>query len=190
MESRSQVLQDIFAHSISGNNGTYIEVGAHEPINNSNTYNLEVLCNWKGFSIEINTKLKHHWDENSERTNKIYWNNALTFEYADALKENNLPRHHLNYLSCDIEPPENTFAALQRIHDQGITFNCITFEHDLYQSSTDFNAISKEFLTSRGYKVAVSDVYCYKPSLHFETWFVRNNIDFECCTFDEWKARL
>jgi hypothetical protein len=185
MKSRSQAWQDVFVYNLLGDNGTYIEVGSHKPVKLSNTYNLEVFHNWKGFGIEFNTALKQFWDDNEERKNKVYWDNALTFDYVSALTENKLPLH-ISYLSCDIEPPENTFSALQRIVEQGITFDCITFEHDLYQSKTDFNAISKDFLISHGYKVGVTDVYYKTPNLHFETWFVRNDIDFETCTFDQW----
>ena len=39
-------------------NGIYLEIGAHDPIVNSNTFNLEVQCNWKGISIEYDTSLK------------------------------------------------------------------------------------------------------------------------------------
>ena len=49
----SQSGQDQFAFNISGSNGIYLEIGAHDPIVNSNTFNLEVQCNWKGISIEL-----------------------------------------------------------------------------------------------------------------------------------------
>ena len=53
----SQSGQDQFAYNISGLNGIYLEIGAHHPLLNSNTYNLEVACNWKGISIE-NDKIR------------------------------------------------------------------------------------------------------------------------------------
>ena len=42
----SQSFQDVFAYQIVGNNGTYIEIGAREPISMSNTYNLETEGGW------------------------------------------------------------------------------------------------------------------------------------------------
>lgn len=186
MKLRSQAYQDLFALSLIGENGTYIEIGGHKPVKNSNTYNLEVFKNWKGFSIEFDTGLKKYWNKCPERKNKVYWEDALTFDYLTAVEENNLSKH-INYLSCDIEPPNNTFTALKRVIEQGITFDCITFEHDLYQSKKDFNVIATDFLLSCGYEVAVTQVY-YKHSInHFETWFIRKDLYTNTLTFDEWK---
>ena len=39
---KGQSLQDAFAYEITGNNGTYIEIGAAFPVTGSNTYALEV----------------------------------------------------------------------------------------------------------------------------------------------------
>ena len=41
----SQSGQDQFAYNISGSNGLYLEIGAHHPIINSNTFILEKICN-------------------------------------------------------------------------------------------------------------------------------------------------
>lgn len=188
MVSNSQALQDIFAFQIAGKNGTYIEIGAHKPIKNSNTYGLEVKHQWKGFGIELDTKYQKGWDKCPERKNRVYWDDAINFNYVGAVNENHLTTH-INYLSCDIEPPENTFKALQAVINQGITFDCITFEHDLYQSKENFDIIATEFLVSKGYKVAVTDVYCRYKDRKFETWFVNGNIDFPTITFDEWKYK-
>jgi hypothetical protein len=185
MNSNSQAFQDIFALSLFGNDGTYIEIGAHKPVKNSNTYKLEVEHAWKGFSIEFDSRLKRFWEKHPERKNTVYWDNALTFNYKDAIISNNLPMH-INYLSCDIEPPENTFAALKKIIEDGVTFDCITFEHDLYQSTSDVNIIAIEFLKSHGYKVAVTDVFYRVPENHFETWFIKENIHFPTLKYVDW----
>lgn len=189
MISNSQALQDIFVSNLITENKTYIEIGGYEPIKWSNTCNLE-MTGWKGFSIELNMTLKAIWAAHPERTNKIYWKDALTFDYANALVENNLPTH-LGYLSCDIEPPENTFAALQRVLSQGITFDCITYEHDNYASKKDWDAIATEYLAKFNYKPVIYDVYPDdKKNKKFETWFVRNDIDLTPMSFDEWKLCL
>ena len=185
MISLSQAFQDLFALQIK-DVGTYIEVGANLPKKGSNTYNLEVEKNWRGFSIELDTAYKSKWDVLQERKNKVYWSDATTFDYASAIKENNMPMH-VTYLSCDIEPPENTFKALKRIIEQGITFDCITFEHDAYQSNEDFNTIATEFLLSHGYKIAVSDVFFKTENRMFETWYVLEPINFKQQTFKDWK---
>lgn len=190
-KKRSQAYQEFFAYSIGGANGTYIEIGAYKPATKSNTYGLEVHEKWQGFSIEFNNKLKLHWDECQERNNPIFFADALEFNYADQVAAQGLPKR-INFLSCDIEPPCNTFAALKRVIDQGVEFDCITFEHDNYvkkkRDELDYDQVAREYLVGKGYRVAVSNVWCNQPEYEFETWFVKNDVDYPSMTFVEWKA--
>ena len=57
----SQAGQDLFAIELFGKNGTYIDIGAGEPIDNSNTYNLEVNYEWRGFCVDFNINNKKLW---------------------------------------------------------------------------------------------------------------------------------
>lgn len=184
----SQCWQDVFVYNICGNNGSYIEIGGSWPKKNSNSYALELFANYKGFSLELDKDLYYDAWQKSERKNKIYWKNALTFDYISALQDLNISTH-VNYLSCDIEPPSNTFFALQTVINQGVTFDVITFEHDLYNSSKDYNILATKFLLDRGYKIAVTDVYHKNPNRFFETWFINENVDFKEQTFDKWKSK-
>lgn len=181
----SQLHQDEFALK-TARNKTYIEIGAAGPIKYNNTYLLE-NNGFKGISLEINQRRVDQWfGDNPVRKNKIYCADAITFDYLKALEENSLPTH-IGYLSCDIEPPENTFAALRRVIEQGISFDCITFEHDKYQSEIDYDPIVTEYLKNHGYKVAVKDVYRWrKKPCYLETWYVHNSIDFKEQTCEEW----
>lgn len=189
MKSKSQAFQDIFVLNLGLQNKTYIEVGGYEPVSLSNTYNLEI-AGWRGFTLEINTDYQNLWESCNERKNKVYWEDAVIFDYQLALNENNLS-NHIGYLSCDIEPPENTFNALKKILSQNITIDCITFEHDNYQSNNDWDKIVTDFLNNVGYKVAVYNVYPdNKRNKKFETWYVHNTINFNCISFDDWKLKL
>ena len=183
---RSQCWQDLFVYNICGTGGTYIEIGGSWPIKNSNTYGLEKFAYYKGFSIELDKET--YFDSwLSSRKNKIYWDNALTFNYKEATKENNMPMH-INYLSCDIEPPSNTFNALKKVISDGLTFDVITFEHEKFKSDQDYNKLATELLNDNGYKVAVSDVWHKETSRIFETWYVKKTINFKEKTFDSWKT--
>jgi len=191
----SQLKQDIFALN-NAVNKTYIEIGASHPRKINNTFLLE-QHGWKGFSIELDTNKKEYWDADTERKNKIYWDNAITFDYAEACNQNNLP-NRIGYLSVDIEPPENTFAALKRVIEQGITFDCITFEHDRYQAKKNYDPIVKEYLREKGYKVAVDNVYRRRKKridgqkkkinkiCYMETWFVNKDINFDIVEYKDW----
>lgn len=198
-QTNSQLFQDVFALTTSKNK-TYIEIGAAGPIKINNTYLLE-QNGFTGFSIEWKDTRVEQWKIPPTRSNRIYCADAITFDYIDAIKENGLS-NNIGYLSCDIEPPSNTFSALKRVIEQGIIFDCITFEHDKYQSDIDFDPIVTEYLTTRGYKIAVKDVYrlrkfrpegskkkIYKKCF-METWFVNDSIEFEEQTYDEWLKKL
>jgi hypothetical protein len=181
----SQAYQDRFVADIIGPNGTYIEIGAHLPKKRSNTYNLEVFGKYQGFSIELDTVYQQYWDNQTERSNRVYWDNALTFDYKKAALENNLSTT-IDYLSCDIEPPENTFSALVRVVEQGFKFNVITFEHDRYRGNNKYELAANDFLLSRGYKIGVYDVYSKHTTRIFETWYINESIPFETMSFSQW----
>lgn len=183
----SQCWQDIFVHNICGDNGTYIEVGGSWPIKNSNTYSLEMYAGYKGFSLEIDRETYFESWRKSFRRNKVYWSDALTFDYKTAAEENDMPMH-INYLSCDIEPPVNTFNALVKVINDGLTFDIITFEHEKFKSVKDYDTLSKELLLDNGYKVAIYNVWHKDPTRIFETWYVNKDINFTKTTFDYWKA--
>jgi hypothetical protein len=189
----SQAYQDLFAQQINkkvNGNKTYIEIGANYPVKRSNTYNLEVNDKWTGLSVELNERYKRAWDKSTERSNSIRWCDAISLNYIDAIKQLNLPTH-ITYLSCDIEPVENTFKALQAVIGQGIKFDCITFEHDYYRSETDYREVVDNYLQSAGYKIAVYNVYFNDdPNLLFETWYVNQDINFDVIEFKDWKNNV
>lgn len=87
MHHYSQLQQDLFAIT-TAKNKTYIKIGASHSVKINNSYLLE-QDGWQGFSIELDTSKKEFWD-NSDRTNKIYWDNAITFDYVNAIEENSL----------------------------------------------------------------------------------------------------
>lgn len=184
-KSEAQAAQDLFALEVCTKK-TYIEIGGNHPRRINNTFNLDFNHGWKGFSVELIEKWSGAWSK-SDRNNPCYFKDAITFDYLAALKEQGMYTK-IGYLSCDIEPPNNTFAALQRVIGQGIEFECITFEHDWYNfPETTFNEQATEFLKKHGYKVAVRDVFCKKSWLPYETWYVREDIVFEEIDFQQWR---
>jgi len=183
----SQSGQDQFAYNISGSNGTYLEIGAHDPVINSNTFNLEVKCNWKGISVEYDKSFKMSWDDNKLRKNNVVWDDAFNINYSSLIKQRDLP-NRLNYLSCDIEPAENTFNVLKKVISSELSFDFISFEHDKYSIGNKYEDLSIEYLKNYNYKVAVKDVYSRNKRYKiYETWFVNNDIDFEEIDYNVWK---
>ena len=189
----SQAGQDIFAHELFGECGTYIDVGAGQPVKFSNTYMLEVNKKWKGFGLEIGHSDpvrrqldKDLWKSHPERKNKVYWQDALTFDYKKGLIENDLDSN-IDFLSCDLDPAKNTFAVLQKIINDGVRPKFISFETDLYQEKIDYSLLAYNFLKPYGYKIAVSDVYSsLKKNKIFETWFVSEKLNFKTIDYKDW----
>tara|TARA_B100001248_G_scaffold248258_1_gene220428 strand:- start:116 stop:742 length:627 start_codon:yes stop_codon:yes gene_type:complete len=183
----SQSGQDQFAYNISGSNGTYLEIGAHHPVINSNTFNLEVKCNWNGISVEYDKSFQISWGDNKLRKNNVVWDDAFNINYSSLIKQRELP-NRLNYLSCDIEPAENTFNILKKVISSELNFDFISFEHDKYSIGNKYEDLSIEYLKNYNYKVAVKDVYSRNKRYKiYETWFVNNDIDFEEMDYSVWK---
>ena len=188
-------MQDIFAYNIVGENGTYVEIGAYKPEHKNNTYVLETKLGYRGFSIEHNVRWQPMWQECQQRRNPIFWEDALTFDYAAKCKELSLPLR-IGYLSCDIEPPMNTLAALHRTIEQGLSFDCVTFEHDRLSPKSaryqhhNIEQQANDFMEAHGYKVAVYDVWAGgDTSCVIETWYVNKDIDHPCLSYRTWQQQ-
>ena len=147
-------------------NGIYLEIGAHHPIINSNTYNLEIECNWKGVSIENDLSFKSLWDKHTKRKNEIIWDDAFNINYELLIKKKKFP-NRLNYLSCDIEPAENTFKILKQIVNSNLSFDYISFEHDKYDIGDKYENLSFDFLNEHNYKIAIKNVYSRTKKIKF-----------------------
>ena len=183
----SQSGQDQFAYNLSGLNGFYLEIGAHHPIINSNTFKLEKDCNWKGLSIEYDKSYKDDWDKCIDRKNEVIWDDAFNIDFSLLAQQKNFP-NKINYLSCDIEPASNTFKILKKIIRSEISFDYISFEHDKYNEGNIHEKLALEFLNKNDYKVAIKDVYSRnKKQKIYETWFVNNKINFIEVNYSEWR---
>ena len=148
---------------------------------------------WKGISIDYGDsneekiqELKKLWDNCKERANKIYWADALTFNYKNALDENNI-NYEIDFLSCDIDPQENTFLALKKLINDGVRPKYIAFETDFYREKINYSNLAYEFLRPYGYKIGVKNVYSnLKKNKIFETWFISENINFDTIDYSKW----
>jgi len=182
--------QDIFAYTIGGENGYYLEIGGSDGYTANNTYALEKFHNWKGVSIEINEK--RHSKSWISRTNSIIWDSALTVDYEQILRNNNIPLQ-IDYLQVDIEPASRTFEALERVLDTNIKFKCCTFEHDSYamkKDDIDYKVKADELMLSNGYKIAVENVLSRKNKKYYETWYVTNEINYEQRDWNTWQQEV
>ena len=115
MEFYSQIGQDILVLKYLKNkqNGSFVDIGCGFPKYINNTYVLESEFNWNGVSVDLHTYTETDglvW--NDCRSTKLVLHDALTLNYSDLFKENNLPIN-IDYLSLDLEPPDSSNVYLK-----------------------------------------------------------------------------
>lgn len=143
---------DVFKHK---RDGTFLDVGCHEPRNLSNTWALEKQLGWRGIAIDVDGSFSHGWAR--ERPGSVFvLGDACTLDYPALLAAQHIPQP-VDYLSLDLEPPELTWQCLQHILGQKIWAQTVTFETDFYRYK-ESREPSRELMASLGYALARPDV--------------------------------
>lgn len=171
----SQVFQDIFVlTALNGKtNGKYLEIGASDAINHSNTYLLESKFGWKGISLEIVPSLVTAF--NGTRRNNCFCLDATTANYNQLLDNQNWG-YEWDYLQLDCEPSKTTFETLLSIPFDRYKFAVITYEHDYYLDQTkSYREKSRKYLQLSGYELVVNDIAPDNKST-FEDWWVHPDL--------------
>lgn len=149
--------------------GFYVEIGAWDGVDLSNTFLLETEYQWKGIALDIEKKYVKRY--NRKRKNKCIQANALETNYSELFKFYDFP-NVIDYLQLDIEPAVNTFNCLQAIPLDSYKFKVITYEHDLYATpaNSEYKEKAFEIFSKYGYRRIASDV-CNQGN-PFEDWYV------------------
>jgi hypothetical protein len=149
--------------------GHYLEIGAWDYKDDSNTFLLETKFNWKGLAVEISKKYAKKYNKN--RTNYCINSDALKLNYAEILKRNNFPPV-IDYLQLDIDPSINTFNCLLKMPLSDYKFKVITFEHDIHADPQNaiYQSIGHSFLENHGYQRIAKNVRY--NGFAFEDWYV------------------
>lgn len=174
----SQVGQDDFVIETLNykNGGVYVEIGAWHSTDISNTYMLEKDYGWTGVSFEIDPNRSAEFNLN--RTNRCYTVDATCFDYENLFDSLSLPKQ-IDYLQVDIEPAQNSFAALISLPLEKYRFSVITFEHDLYDDPNNIDIKNKQIdlLSGLGYKLVRDNVFDTDDrfpgkTYPFEDWWI------------------
>lgn len=180
-------------------NGFYLDIGAYDGVQTSNTLILEKELNWSGICVEAN---KNAFDNLSLNRNSINLNLAvLDYEGScgfagdsvcnesvgnsiecntlnNILEKYNAP-YIIDYMSIDIEGSE--FNALKNFNFKKWQINLITVEHNLYLNG-DFNKNRLfKLLSDNNFERVVEDAQCLdpNPSVYlkpYEDWYINKNI--------------
>lgn len=172
MVSYSQVFQDVFVHTLIGDRGYFLDLGAGDPEGglNSNTLLLEQK-GWDGICVDGHA---HHIKRRKDFA--LRSSIVCTFIPDTTIKEildsHGAPKI-IDYVSVDIEPI--SVVALHNFPFDEYEFKIMTFEHDLYLGGPSQKEESYQILTNRGYvrlcdNVNVPDILGFGK--YFEDWWV------------------
>lgn len=170
MESHSQARQDAFVFHMlklsslsSEKGGTYLEIGAGDPIVGNNSYFFEKNFNWKGVSIDINETFIEKFKE--VRKNTFICCDVTTCDWTNMNLD--LPPL-IDYLSFDVD--EATPLAFKNFPFDSYEFKVMTIEHDRYRFGDDTRNMMRRELSKRGYQLICNDVRINGGM--FEDWWV------------------
>lgn len=160
----SQSGQDLFVLMVTNGkkNGVFLDIGAHHPIEISNTYLLEKKFGWTGHLIEIEENFCKMCRE--QRTSELICNDATKVDYDELFKDKNI-----DYLSLDIDG-QPSLDVLKKIPFDQHKISVITFEHDSYRVGDSLKNESRDILKKFGYVLLCSDVS--NENNIFEDWYV------------------
>jgi hypothetical protein len=168
-EFYSQASQDKFVqqllYNMLGKNdaGSYLEVGAGDPVIINNTMFFEKKYGWTGVSIDISSSSLDRWT--TIRRNPLLIQDATESDYDKILQ--NFP-NVIDYLSLDIDG--NYDKVLAKLPLDKYTFKVITIEHDAYRFGNGFMLSERQILESFGYLRVCSNVLV--KGRDFEDWWI------------------
>lgn len=152
-EYPSQIGQDRFVVEIlqGKRHGTFMDLGAHFPRATSNTWHLEKILGWRGLAVDCDASFCAGWQ--AERPQSVFIQaDALALDYAKLLQIHGMTMP-VDYLSLDLEPPEDTWRCLQHVMTGGMQFRVVTFETDFYRYQASREP-SRRLMQERGYVLA------------------------------------
>ena len=153
--------------------GFFLEIGAGDGVEASNTYLLDKQFSWQGLSVEWDADLHDKFEKS--RTTKCVCLDATAWNPKKSLKDADFPKQ-IDYLQIDIDPASQSLKALMNLPFDEYRFSVITFEHDYYVSSDEFvRDESRKFLQAAGYHLFAAGVET--RGRNFEDWWIDPTID-------------
>ncbi len=177
-------------------NGYFIDVGAYDGIQTSNTYALEKYLNWEGICIEANSFIFNSLQTNRKSKNynvavtsyrgyctfqsdKIACNDqgghVISCDTLNSILKEANAKEEIDYLSMDIEGEE--YNALKGFDFNKWKIKLITIEHNLYIDGPDKKNKLYELLTSNNFVRIMDNVKCLDTNpayynMPYEDWYV------------------
>ncbi len=154
-------------------NGWFLEIGAADGLEASNTFLLEKEFGWTGLALEWDTDL--HSKYNLHRSTECLCEDATLWDARTNLFSRGFP-NQVDYLQIDIDPADQSLKALENLPLEEFRFSVITFEHDYYLSDLSLaRDTSRELLRFHGYHLLVAGVETH--GRNFEDWWVDSTLE-------------
>jgi len=166
--SYSKECQDLFAYYLVGSNGTFLDLGCWYPDNANNTMLLEEI-GWSGLLFDVNM---HAINACCKLRSSRAFCVDVTSNVFEIVLDEYWSGHHFDYISLDVD--KASFSVLEKILARGITFKCMTFEHDYYALGDILRKPSREALRNYGYVLLFEDVKLSDGSI-WEDWWIRSS---------------
>ena len=148
--------------------GYFLEIGAGDGVEASNTLLLEQRFKWAGLSVEFDPQL--HQDFLNSRKTTCLCEDATVWDSGLHLKSQSFP-NRIDYLQIDIDPASQSLQALINLPLDRYKFSVITFEHDYYvNQNPKVRDASREILLSSGYHLFFAGVQT--RGRNFEDWWL------------------
>jgi hypothetical protein len=134
----------------------------------NNSYFLEKQLGWRGLCVELDSQYKNSY---SDRNCRFINSDATKVDYAQVFAEMGMPSS-VDFLSIDVDGPYlEVFKALP----DNYRFKVIGIEHDAYVHGDKYRLPEREYLLSKGYVLACSDIFVRHPEYDdcpYEDWYL------------------
>lgn len=167
----SQAGQDKWVLEKVGNKGFFVDVGAYDGIESSNTYALE-LAGWNGICFEPNKDAFEKLNKNRRCITSdlfISHQDGVTSKLSTALMACSFI---IDYLSIDVDGGE--MDVLMGMDFKEHKVRLITIEHNQYLEGPARQEQIFQYLSAQGFTRVVKDVKCLDPNylgMIYEDWY-------------------
>lgn len=168
--SRSQAQQDLFVWSLlPKRDGSFLDIGSHDPMYINNTYELERSKGWRGFLFDVDAK----WIKPTQmnRLSPFVYADMTNFDWTTFIQTYKLSGKRFDYMSFDID--HASLPALRRFPFNEISFSVATVEHDSYRFGQGVADEMREIFAKNGYEILCRDVMLDEP---YEDWYVHPSL--------------
>jgi hypothetical protein len=168
MEYQSQFRQDEFVDRLLNvDGGTFLDIGAGDPVRFSNSVYLERVRSWRGICSDPGFVEEHRAQRSS-----IAYGDAFRVPWAEEVEAAGLVRDGaVDFLSLDLEPPDLTLAMLILLPLDRVRFRVACVEHDQWRPGGDYRmARMRGVMVTHGYQYVCTITDHNK--LGIEDWWV------------------